>query len=349
MNSLCLPFRAPFAPVSKAFESLVRPKRLLGDYCGFIRSYMICLVVLDSSGYLKRGTFFPTTFLLLLVVASAFVTPSLGFSRCNHQTIVMSPQHSSENSCYAETNSTLSSSTSATSTTGKEKTTIVGIRHATSIANEWMHQPGNEWGDATFRDDVRLRDAPLSPKGRRQAESSNREKLSALIQEWSSGHEIIVVVSPLTRCLETWYYGVRPLLLMQQPHTIVLPLARERVYTSSDIGRTKSQLQEAFHQVQHELDWSLLPDNDEWWYVGSSCSSTEAEEWRPHGQGQYYAVPGEPEHTFETRMVALKDWLADLATGDQPKLIVFVSHWGVLRHLTKEEVKNGGICTWEVE
>ena len=229
------------------------------------------------------------------------------------------------------------------------------MRHAPSIANEWMQKPGNEWGAAAFCDDTQLRDAPLSEAGRQAASAANGpEKLAAMLQQCSSDDEIVVVVSPLTRCLETWYYSVRPFLERSNfspppPRTIVQPLATERVYTSSDTGRTKSQLQQAF--PQQELDWSLLPeDDDAWWYTGGG--NHHCPEWRPHGQGQYYAVPGEPQDAFAARMKALEDWLADLGDDDdddQPKLIVLVSHWGVLRHLTKQEVRNGGICTWQLE
>lgn len=69
----------------------------------------------------------------------------------------------------------------------------------------------------------------------------------------------------------------------------------------------------------------------------------EEEEWRPHGDGQYYAVPGEPEASFERRMVEADEWIS----MRREKNILVVAHWGVLRHWTGEEVTNGGICRVE--
>jgi hypothetical protein len=226
----------------------------------------------------------------------------------------------------------------------------------------------------------------------------------------------LVVVSPLTRCLETWLYGVRPALSSSSSPTttptIVLPLATERVYTSSDTGGRLSlqQLQSQF--AQPELDWSYMPtttkttasstsattdtdtttttipsdaeadESPPWWYTGtnnnvyppppppgSAITSTEKRdtgssqqqqqqqqqqqpeqeeqqqqqdslEWRPHGQGQYYACPGEPQDVFENRMTQLAAWLRQ-----RPETcIVLVTHWGVLHYLSGEkDVENCGV------
>jgi hypothetical protein len=233
----------------------------------------------------------------------------------------------------------------------------------------------------------------------------------------------LVVVSPLTRCLETWLYGVRPALsamslstsLLSSPTTtvpcIVLPLATERVYTSSDTGGRLSlqELQSVFSQP--ELDWSyMLPtgtststststptlntsatnseasESPHWWYTGNNMypatatatdiSTTEKsnnqsqqqqqpeqepeqqeqqrqpqtnslKEWRPHGAGQYYACPGEPQHIFEQRMGQLVEWLRQRPE----QCIVLVTHWGVLHYLAADEpdVENCGVVRIDME
>jgi broad specificity phosphatase PhoE len=223
----------------------------------------------------------------------------------------------------------------------------------------------------------------------------------------------LVVVSPLTRCLETWLYGVRPALsalslstsasaaasaTAQTVPCIVLPLATERVYTSSDTGGRLSlqELQSVFSQP--ELDWSYMPttttstststptttstattttatnsdadDSPPWWYTGTakdkrnnpSQQQLELEqqqleqqqqqndslkEWRPHGQGQYYACPGEPQDVFEQRMRQLVEWLRQRPE----RCIVLVTHWGVLHYLAANEpdVENCGLVRIDID
>jgi broad specificity phosphatase PhoE len=120
----------------------------------------------------------------------------------------------------------------------------------------------------------------------------------------------------------------------------------ERVYTSSDTGRPFEVLVKEFPLVDFDecctsYTWkedNNADDNDHssssfslcqpWWY--STPHLEESEEWRPHGQGQYYAVPGEPEAVFDERMRRLDDWLRHR----KEEKIVLVAHWGIFRHLT---------------
>jgi hypothetical protein len=209
--------------------------------------------------------------------------------------------------------------------------------------------------------------------------------------------------------LQTWLYGVRPALsalslsstLSSSAITtvpcIVLPLATERVYTSSDTGGRLSlqELQSFFSQP--ELDWSYMPtvtssttstvtptvtttttnaeanESPHWWYTGNNIypptataiSTTEEsnnqsqpeqqqqqqddslEEWRPHGQGQYYACPGEPQDVFEQRMEQFVMWLRQRPE----QCIVLVTHWGVLHYLAADEpdVENCGVVRIDMD
>lgn len=195
-----------------------------------------------------------------------------------------------------------------------------------------MSRPGNEWGDPNFRDDGQP-DSPLSERGRQKTkEFLQRQFQNPKLREQLSDLELILV-SPLTRCLETFLYGVVPLLQKQKLQDIPVmahPLLRERVYTTSDTGRPASYLAQEFPLV----DFSSCPLDDPWWYVGSEIENgnenESTTEWRPHGHNQWYAVPGEPEDVFQERMQELDEWL-----GNRPeKTILIVTHWGVLRHLT---------------
>jgi hypothetical protein len=137
---------------------------------------------------------------------------------------------------------------------------------------------------------------------------------------------------------------------------LALPLLRERVYLASDTGRPISVLEKEFPSI----DFSEChkshndEDDDRWWYTGTKTSQTAGplgdsiiwesdsksntehhiieegyEEWRPHGEGQWYAVPGEPNAVFDRRMEELKEWLS----RRKETKILLVAHWGVLRYL----------------
>ena len=177
--------------------------------------------------------------------------------------------------------------------------TVWGLRHARSLANEWMARPGNEWGSPTFRDDSSLVDARI-------LQDESPSPLELPIDR--------ILVSPLTRCLQTWEATG----LTNVP-VLAHPLLTERVYTASDTGRSVAELKQEFPDV----DFSLV--EDEWWYTGSDHD----DEWRPHGEDQWYAVPGEPEAVFDARMERLKEYLS--AQDDR---LLLVTHWGVLRALT---------------
>jgi broad specificity phosphatase PhoE len=217
---------------------------------------------------------------------------------------------------------------------------IYGIRHAQSISNEYMSKEGNGWGDPTYLDNLSFCDSPISDTGRSQVELL-RESLHK-DGHWLSEIEL-VIVSPLTRCLQTFEYGCREALQarfhpLSPPKVLALALATERLYTAAETGRPVKDVEEEFPQVC----WSMLKDlkNDEaWWFSGAH----DAEEWRPYGQGQWYAVPGEPESVFEERMAALKEWLQQRPE----QKILMVSHWGVLNHLTGQDLGNCEVCRFE--
>jgi broad specificity phosphatase PhoE len=267
---------------------------------------------------------------------------------------------------YHHHNNSGSSRSTVTTNTTKITKQLLCIRHGISVANEYMDQPGNQWGDATFRDDPNLIDAPLSCRGKQHTIEYLQQQLttsspqpncispaSKLLQEIE-----LIVVSPLTRCLETYQYGIEPILTQTKtrttgngdigsnsssgrsllPPVLAHPLIRERVYTSSDTGRPISVLQQEFPHFNFEECRSHT--NDRWWYTGDSDTDSSPppqhyEEWRPHGQGQWYAVPGEPLHVLERRLDEFDMWLSQRPEQN----IMIVAHWGVLKHLSSEETE----------
>jgi broad specificity phosphatase PhoE len=209
---------------------------------------------------------------------------------------------------------------------------ILLIRHGRSLANDMMERPGNRWGDPEFQDDPTLIDSSLSQLGTEQA-----LQLSKVL---STDQEIqrlqLVVLSPLTRAIQTHRLGLSPVLPTNVP-VLVEPLATERVYTASDIGRSVRELKQEFGK--DNIDFGILDANvDEWWYQNpSELSQEDIKEWRPHNANQFYCVPGEPWHIFEERMKKLEIWLSQ-----RPETcLALVTHWGVLRYLTGgDEFKN---------
>jgi broad specificity phosphatase PhoE len=233
-----------------------------------------------------------------------------------------------------------------------------------------MSQPGNEWGDTTFKDDPRLVDARLSETGITRTKQDLRDQLLHQQDLQSMLHDgkgiELILISPLTRCLETYTYGVEPVLkecfdddnFYDRIPVLATPLLRERVYTASDTGRPSSILEKEFpninfeeckkkrQQYEDEQEGEEKESDDhKWWYHGNSDGRQE-EEWRPYGEGQWYAVPGEPECVFDERIKLLDEWLSRRKETN----ILMVTHWGVLRHLTSgTEWKNAEakLLEWE--
>lgn len=229
----------------------------------------------------------------------------------------------------ANTSNNDGASNSASKATTKS---ILMIRHGRSLGNDMMDQPGNRWGDPTFTDNGSLIDSPLSDVGIQQAKAlSDDDDGIANIDQIE-----LVVVSPLTRTLQTMQYAVLPQLPGHVP-IIAQPLSTERVYTASDTGRPVAELLADFENVDKMANVNfdlLLPSSsneksEPWWYHVDQESAVPVE-WRPNDAQQWYAVPGEPKDAFERRMVEFQEWLA--ARPEQR--ICLVGHWAVLRHLT---------------
>jgi broad specificity phosphatase PhoE len=273
----------------------------------------------------------------------------------------------------AATSKSISSCYTSPKSSTTSRTMVYGIRHGRSVSNEWM-QGVNEWGAPTYNDTYNVPDAPLSPTGVQQASDLAevlRQELHIERQHWLSQVELIIV-SPLTRCLQTYHLAVHPVisslpstnLSNQMPLVIANPLLAERVYSISESGRPVQQLRSEFPQI----DWSYFDhDRDDnsnrWWYdptvptpyntveanvvgaLSNSTSSLQYQEWRPYGDGQVYSLPGEPEDVFIKRMEALRKWLV----ARPERHILTVAHWGVYRYLMDgTELENCQVCSFEL-
>lgn len=227
-----------------------------------------------------------------------------------------------------------------------------------------------------FDDDALFRDSPLSPTGEAQARSlsawlgealGGAECMTTDAGTKDAGGSLplplppppsdedrealrdigLVVCSPLTRACRTAELALLPHLdLGPSPAgagagvpAIALPLASERLYLVSDLGRPASELGEAFPWIDFGPCGGEGGDGDgdppsPWWYIHPD--GEEYVEWRPSGEGQEYGCRGEPEGRFALRMAALHDWLGSRTE----RTVALVCHWGLIDWLTGGDFAN---------
>jgi broad specificity phosphatase PhoE len=175
--------------------------------------------------------------------------------------------------------------------------TILCIRHGESTFNAaWAASPT----------DPMLWDARLSALGREQVRQARSSLLRYPVE--------VVLVSPLTRALETavGIFGVHP----GAPPVQVVPLLRERVENSCDVGRAPAALAADFPAV----DFTHLPDI--WWHA----------EGEPDARGIHL----EPDEVVQRRVAAFRASLADR----NERVIAVVAHGTFMRHLTGRMLAN---------
>ena len=197
---------------------------------------------------------------------------------------------------------------------------VIMVRHGTTVMNEYLSK--FPYGASGFRDPG-LYDTRLSPNGELQAHRIRKKYLERLPNDFDKVE--LIVSSPLTRALQTAEILFGDGVLSKDIPRLALPIASERVWLSSDIGRSSNVLRHEFP----EWDFSQVPENS-WWY---DIDASKYVEWRPSGQ---YLHPGEPSIEFRNRMSTLKAWL--LSRPEEH--IILVAHWGVFYALTGRSLKN---------
>jgi broad specificity phosphatase PhoE len=200
---------------------------------------------------------------------------------------------------------------------------IILIRHGTTVMNE--HLAKKPWGSDHFVD-ANFFDTRLSPRGIAGATALNEKIIQRDPAIGVISRIECLVSSPLTRALHTADLAFKGVGLGDDVPRIALPLARERTYLSSEVGRTRTELAAEFPG----WDLSLL-GGGVWWYAHPE--DREYTEWRPKGT---YACLGEPADVFSSRMRLLRGWLA----ARPEKVICLVCHWGVARALTGVSFEN---------
>ena len=128
------------------------------------------------------------------------------------------------------------------------------IRHAQSTYNKWAQKSvlNFAW---TYSNKIENYDPVLTPEGVEQC----RERVAVLDKEKPFEAEL-VMVSPLTRAIQTMNELKKSVCLANPKKTIVTQLLRERLDACGDIGKTKAELQDQFK----ELDFSFI-NKERWW------------------------------------------------------------------------------------
>jgi broad specificity phosphatase PhoE len=198
--------------------------------------------------------------------------------------------------------------------------------------NEYLHK--NRWGSQGFKD-IELWDTRLSPTGMKQAKFLNFKIFDNFEPESSLLNIDLLVSSPLTRAIQTSEIAFNRTKFFNSKHDfkyskVINPLASERVYLSSDIGKFKEELENEFPQ----WDYSLLPSNRVWWFEDKNYDpNASVPDWRPPG---WYAVAGEPKEHFRERMISLRKWLIERPEHS----IALTCHWAVAKALTGQDFDN---------
>uniref|UniRef100_A0A7S0RNA3 Uncharacterized protein n=1 Tax=Chlamydomonas leiostraca TaxID=1034604 RepID=A0A7S0RNA3_9CHLO len=206
------------------------------------------------------------------------------------------------------------------------------VRHGPSEMSAYMslHRYGSPHQEP-LRDPM-LFDARLSAEGARVARAL-RGAVAALHPPPEA-----VLVSPLTRCLQTaqcagvggegWDVPVQ-----------VEPLLRERVTLSSEVGRHPGDLAAEFPQFSFPPDMPAV-----WWWAGEGGANTPAQAsgaaggWgAPASLRPGASIEKEPEAEYTARLAALRAVLA----ARPERVLLLVSHWGVIRALTGRELSAG--------
>eukprot|EP01122_Echinamoeba_exundans_P012888 TRINITY_DN5516_c0_g1_i1.p1 TRINITY_DN5516_c0_g1~~TRINITY_DN5516_c0_g1_i1.p1 ORF type:complete len:233 (-),score=39.99 TRINITY_DN5516_c0_g1_i1:59-712(-) len=194
------------------------------------------------------------------------------------------------------------------------------IRHGQSKHNEaenaWRATRGTTEDEERFPDPLFF-DAELSSAGHEQTVDLHKRVNETL------AHAELVVISPLSRAIQTFMAGFQS--LRQNIPIHVHPLCREKVENACDIGRPVSELKAAFPELSFE---HLEPI---WWYTESS-DITEDNFRDLWASGKRYE---EPEDYLNSRIESFRQWLKERPEQN----IVVVGHSNFFRKFTGMKTK----------
>ena len=194
--------------------------------------------------------------------------------------------------------------------------------------NARLHSYRNNYEAFT---DPLWRDTVLTPLGQDQAR--------ALVGDARLAAAELIVCSPLTRALRTCElaYGGGPEGLPAGARVVAEPLAREKMWHSSDVGRPTRQLVEEYPFI----DFSRLASD--WWQWGADSGERRRriDAYISGGDAVTCTPPEEPSEEFALRCLALIGFLEEQRAAS----IAVFCHWGVIAQLTGEDPRNCDVVT----
>jgi broad specificity phosphatase PhoE len=181
-----------------------------------------------------------------------------------------------------------------------------------------------------------LIDARLIEEGRLEAEKVRTDIIKEHGKDFFNKFSI-VYSSPLTRAIETANIISKDLLPSSCQRRIT-PLLTERIYSSADVGRSKSEI---ISEPESEgWDFSLVED-EEWWYQYNEARDGAYKDFRK-GSFQHHA---EMKHVFAERLQKLKEFLL----SHEEEHILLIGHRLVFYGLTGKKFNNIEMVTINVE
>ena len=199
---------------------------------------------------------------------------------------------------------------------GAEMKTIHLMRHACTEMNVYLAT--HRW-DAPGFVDPKLYDTKLTETGEKQAQA--QQSMCSRLRPAPQ----LLVCSPMRRALRTAELAFSGL-----PATVprvVTALCRERLYHSSDVGRSPQVMRQEFPGY---AGWEQLPEV--WWHAAADPPDPLAHD-------------PEPEDAFLERCRQFTLWLAARPEAS----IAVVTHWGVIEALTQIEFSNVELRTYRLQ
>jgi len=199
------------------------------------------------------------------------------------------------------------------------------IRHGQSMHNFAEIEHKAKFPAVPFTDPFCF-DAALSPTGEQQAQG-----LKAQVPTVIGDDAELVVVSPLSRAINTCLHGFNP----KDIPIIVNKECREKLENACDLGSSPAHLAKKFPG----LEFNHLPPI--WWYTNSDeiTPTNYHERWKTHRYS-------EPAEVLLERISQFKEWLR---SRDENKIVI-VGHSTFFLHLTglPEKLNNCQIYSMKV-
>ncbi len=227
------------------------------------------------------------------------------------------------------------------------------LRHGQSVFNNATQKPPKGWG----MQDVVLWDGPLTSLGQLQAKAV-REVVNAIPNLG------LIVVSPLTRALQTCELACEDWIQARGTRVLVQPLVRERVSGADDLGSSPADLVDRFPAFDFSECAAV------WWWSGTFPPAGQpvegdwaggGEEDASVGRARYLQTrsePGapprvrraqpyngelgglgfdEPDEIYEPRREACQRWLAETSDSLGEQSMLVVSHYDTIVSLIAGE------------